>query len=111
LPRPRWLIGKKNKNKNFVSVSFIPSKRGGLSGDTLLETAVTHNDVGVVVDHVEAGLVEDRGEVGLGDGKTDSVGDALAERAGGDLDAVSVASLGMAGGPLLLLIVRIEMRL
>ena len=53
--------------------------------------------VSVVVDEVEAILVEGCAHVCLSDGKTNSVGETLAERTSGDLNTVGVASLGVTG--------------
>ena len=55
-------------------------------------------DVGVVVDDREVRAVEVRGEEALGDGHAHAVGEALAQRAGGRLDAGREAVLGVAGG-------------
>lgn len=51
--------------------------------------------VGVVVDQVEAGFVVDCSQVGLSNTETDSIGKSLTKRAGRDLNAIGVASLGM----------------
>jgi len=61
--------------------------------DAFHQAAVAGHDVGAVIDGVstEAGA-----EVGLSNGHADAVGDALAERSGGDLDAGGVADLGVA---------------
>ena len=63
--------------------------------EALHEIAVRGQHVGVVVEQLgpEAGAQEP-----LGDGHADRVAEALAQRAGGDLDAGGVAGLGMAGG-------------
>jgi hypothetical protein len=65
----------------------------GLGGDTLHSTAVTEEGVCVVVEQLVAGLVEDGGRVPLSNGKTDSVGKALAEGTSGDLDTGGVVGL------------------
>lgn len=57
----------------------MTGKRTGLSGNTLLETTVTKETVGVVVNQREVLLVEDGTHVGLGNGKTDSVGNTYGE--------------------------------
>ena len=73
----------------------------GLGGDTLLEVAVRGDDVDVVV---EGGLtlrglrVEQPALAARGHGHAHGGGQALAQRAGGDLDAVGVAVLGVARG-------------
>ncbi len=51
-----------------------------------------------MVDDVEALAVELGGQVLFGHGHAHRVGDALAQRAGGGLDAHGVAVLGVAGG-------------
>ena len=59
------------------------------------QAAVAGQHIGVVVDEVVAeGGVQDA----LGERHADAVGEALAERAGGRLDAGGVAVFGMAGG-------------
>ena len=70
----------------------------GLVGDALHQAAVAHEHVGVVVNDLESGTVEVSLEDLLGKGHADRVGDALPERAGGSLDAVSVAVLRMSRG-------------
>ena len=62
------------------------------------QAAVAHEDVGVVVDQIVAELgVQDA----LGERHADRVGDALAERAGGGLDAVGMVDIR--DGPAVLL--------
>ena len=52
-----------------------------------MQVAVGADAVGPVVDDGVAGAVELGGQPALGDGHADGVGEALAERAGGRLDA------------------------
>ena len=63
--------------------------------DALHEAAVAGDDEGVVVDELGA---EAGPQPALGHGHADAVGEALAERAGGDLDAGGVVHLGVARG-------------
>ena len=72
----------------------VAGQRGGLVADALLEAAVAGDDEGVVVDHVGA---ERGAQPALGEAHADAVGEALAERAGRDLDPGGVAGFGMAG--------------
>jgi hypothetical protein len=65
-------------------------------GDAFHQTAVAQEGVGVVIDDGVAGLVELGGQCLFGDGETDGIGDALAERAGGGFDARGVACLVIA---------------
>ena len=58
----------------------VASERGGLSGHSLLEAAVTDNTEGVVVDDLKPRLVEIGGEVLLSHGQSNSVGDAWNEK-------------------------------
>ena len=51
-----------------------------------------------VVDKIKSWLVVDGSHVRLRDTETDAVGEALSKRAGGDLDTVSVAGLGVSWG-------------
>jgi len=82
---------------NELAELEVPGERARLGRDTLLEASVTEEAVGVVVNDLEIGLVEGRSDVCLGNGESDSVGDTLAERAGGDLDTVRDAELRVAG--------------
>jgi hypothetical protein len=75
----------------------VAGQRGRLHRDALHQVAVGAEDVGSVVDDRVVGPVVAGGEVGLGEGEPDGVGEPLAERAGGDLDAGGVAALGVAG--------------
>ena len=71
----------------------VAGEGGGLVADALHEVAVAGDHVGAVVDEVGA---EAGPQPALGDGHADGVGEALAERAGGDLDAGGVVHLGVA---------------
>ena len=66
--------------------------------DALHQAAVAQEGVGVVVHDLVAVAVEFAGQQLLGQRHADRVGDALAERAGGGLDAGGVAVFGVAGG-------------
>ena len=72
----------------------MAGERGGLVADALHEAAVAGDHEGVVVARLGA---EVGPQVALGDGHADRVGEALAERAGRDLDAGGVVHLGVAG--------------
>jgi hypothetical protein len=69
--------------------------RGGLVRDALHDVAVGADRVDVVVDDVVPGPVEGVGEEALGDRHPDAVREALAERAGGRLDARRHEVLGV----------------
>ena len=71
----------------------VTGERGRLVADALLEVAVARDDERVVAHDVGA---EPGPQVALGDAHPDAVREALAERAGGDLDATRVEVLGMA---------------
>src|SRR5699024_9273025 len=75
--------------------------RAGLAAYALLEVAVGGDHVGEVVERAGArgGLgVQQAALAALRHREADRGGDALAQRAGGDLDAVGEEVLGMAGG-------------
>jgi hypothetical protein len=72
----------------------MTSKRGGLVADPLHQAAVAAEDIGMVVDDVVA---EFGRQVALGERHADGVGQPLAERPGGDLDAAGVAAFRRAG--------------
>ena len=62
----------------------MPGKRNGLLADAFHQVAIGGEYIGRMVDHIVAELGR---EVPLGDRHADRVGEALAERAGGGLDA------------------------
>ena len=74
----------------------MAGERGGLVRDALHQVAVAGDHEGAVVDDLVPRAVEARGEVPLGERHADGVGEALAERPGGGLDARGVAVLGVA---------------
>ena len=74
---------------------------GGLGGDALFEAAVAGDDVDVVVEDglAEGGLgIEQAVDAAGVHGEADGGGDAGAQRAGGDLNALGVAVFWVAGG-------------
>ena len=71
-------------------------ERAGLVADAFHQAAVADEDVGVVVDDRVAVAVELGGEQLFGQRHADRVGQALAERAGGGLDAGRDVDFGMA---------------
>lgn len=76
----------------------VASSGGSLGGNTLHGAAITEEAVGVVVDKLVAGLVEGGSSLALSHGETDGVGETLAERTSGDLNAGGVVGLGVTGG-------------
>ena len=72
-------------------------QRAGLVRDAFHEAAVADEGVGVVVDDGETGAVELDAQELLGEREADGVGQSLADRAGGRLDAGGVAVFGVAG--------------
>jgi hypothetical protein len=76
----------------------VTSGGGSLRGNTLHGAAITEEAVGVVVDKLVAGLVEGGSSLTLSHGKTDGVGETLAERTSGDLNAGGVVRLGVTRG-------------
>lgn len=62
-------------------LTSLPGKGSSFTGNTLLETTITKDHEGVVVEQVKAGLVEGGRHVGLRDGESNSVGESLTERA------------------------------
>jgi len=78
--------------------SNLPGERAGLGSDTFLETSISEETVGEVVEDLETVLVVDGTHVSLGNGETDSVSDTLTEGTGGDLDTVSDTDLGVTWG-------------
>lgn len=71
---------------NEVSELEMASKGSSLGSNTLLGASITKENKGVVVNEVVSWLVEDTLEMGLTNGDTDSVGETLSERTGGDLN-------------------------
>ena len=72
----------------------VAGERRGLVADAFHQAAVAGDRPDVVVDEPGAEAVA---QDALGDRHADGVGEALAERAGGDLDAGRVPGLGVAG--------------
>lgn len=83
---------------NEVAKLEVTSQRASLGGNTLHQATITKEAVCVVVNKVVAGLVEDGSSVSLSNGKTNGVGDTLAKRTSGDLNAGGVVGLGVTGG-------------
>jgi len=65
--------------------------------DAFHQVAIRGQDVGVVIDDGVAGAVEGRGQVRLRYGHAYRRGEALAQRAGGGLNARGLPVFGMAG--------------
>ena len=74
----------------------VPGERGRLARDAFHQVAVAHEGPGAMIDDPVARPVEVLRQEPLGDRHPDRVADALAQRAGGGLDAGRVAPLGMA---------------
>src|ERR1041385_3302107 len=72
-------------------------ERGSLARDALHHVAVTTDGINVVIEQLKARLVEVRGLPLPGDRHANAVGHALAQRAGGGLNAGSQAIFGVAG--------------
>ena len=66
-----------------------------LMADAFFQVAIGGDDIGLVIDQFAA---EARLEMAFGHRHADGVAEALAQRAGGGLDAGGVAIFGMAGG-------------
>ena len=84
-----------------VAELLVAGERRRLGGDALLQVAVRRDDVDEVIERRFAGRgirIEQTPLVAGGVGEADGGREALAERAGGDLDTVGVAELGVAGG-------------
>ncbi len=81
--------------KTLNQISILPSKRDSFSRNTFLETAITEENIGVVVEELVTRTVEGSGIVSFSGSQTNSVGDTLTERASGDLNTGSVVSLGV----------------
>ena len=73
----------------------MAGQRDRLLADAFHQAAVAGDDVGVVIDDVAA---EALGHQPLGEREAHGIAQALAQRAGGGLDAAGMAVLGMAGG-------------
>lgn len=74
----------------------MTSHRGSLRGNTLHSTAIAEEHISVVVDQIKAILVELCRSMCLCNGKTDSVGESLTERASGDFNAGCVVGFWVA---------------
>ena len=71
-------------------------QRAGFVRNAFHQAAVAEENVGVVIDDLVAGLVELGGQHLFGQREANGIGDALAERAGGGLDAGRVAEFRVA---------------
>jgi hypothetical protein len=74
------------------------SQRAGFVADAFHQAAVAEEDPGAVIDDGAARPVEALGQQLFGQRHADGVGEALAERPGGRLDAGRVADFRVAGG-------------
>ncbi|MNV26154.1 hypothetical protein D3C71_1172690 [compost metagenome] len=73
-------------------------QRGGFVGNAFHQAAVTHEHPGTVVDDFQLRAVEALCQQLLGQGKTDGIGETLAQRTGGGLHARGLMTLRMASG-------------
>jgi hypothetical protein len=73
----------------------VAGERDRFLADAFHQAAVAGEHIGVVIDQIGA---EISGKLAFGDRHADGIGKALAERAGGRLDACGVAIFRMAGG-------------
>lgn len=87
-----------NTHDNQSAELLVTGDTSSLARNTLLEATITAENIGVVLDDWEALLVERSSMVSFGDCDTDSVGETLAKRAGGDFDAISVVVFRVARG-------------
>ena len=76
----------------------MPASEADFVRDAFHEAAVADEAIGVVIDDREAVAVVLRGQQLLGERHADRVGETLAERAGGGLDADLEVALGMPRG-------------
>ncbi len=76
----------------------VAGNGGGFEGDAFHDVAVGDDAVGVMVDDLVAGPVEGFSQEPFRHGETDTVGQPLSERAGGDFDTRSIAALRVTGG-------------
>ena len=72
-------------------------QRGDLVRNAFHQATVAEEDIGAVIDNVEIAAIEARGKHLFGKGHADGVGQALAERPGGGLDAGSLRVFGVTG--------------
>ena len=86
------------KENDQVVESEVAGQRGGLGGNTLLQTAVTAKGYDVIVEDGVLRGVETGGSHLLRHGVSDGIGNSLTKGAGGRLDPRSLVELGMAGG-------------
>src|SRR5258708_1194958 len=65
----------------------VPGERGGFAPDAFHQVSIAADGIDAKVEKIEARLIEIRGQPFSGDGHADTVGDALAKRAGGGFNA------------------------
>jgi hypothetical protein len=85
--------------KKLLFLANLPSKGSSFGSDTFLKTAVTEDDVGIIVENLKARLVESSGKLSLSKSKTNSVGNTLTERTSGDFNTFSMAAFRVTRGP------------
>ena len=68
----------------------MTSQACSLARNTFHGTSIAKEYVCVVVDQVEPWLIELGRRVSLGNGETNAVGETLAQRAGSDLNTISI---------------------
>ena len=71
---------------------------GGLVGDAFHQVPVAAEHVGEMIDEGELGSVQFLRQQLLGERHAHGIGETLAQRAGGGLDALGMPVFGMAGG-------------
>ena len=71
-------------------------QRADLVGDPLHQAAITHKDIGVVIDNLVVGLVELRGQRTLCNRQADGIRQPLAQRAGSSFNTRRIADLRVA---------------
>jgi len=71
---------------------------GSLAGDTFHSTPISEEAECMIVDKLETRLVELGSSVSLGNGKANSIGEALTKRPSGHFDTRCILSFWMSGG-------------
>ena len=83
-------------DSNQIAQLKMAGGGSGFARDTLHGTTITKEDICVVVGEFVTWLVKNTSGVSLRNCKTDCVGEALSERASGDLNTRGIMGFGMA---------------
>lgn len=86
---------------NELTKLQVTSERASLRGNTFLKTAITEDDIGVVVEDLKTRFVVSSSKLSFSSSQTNGIGDTLTKRTSGDLNTFSINTFRMARSPLI----------